>query len=277
MIRHIAYLALLALLLTTAFAGCRQEPLPESGDAIRFTVVPATVSFEETKADDGRPHDRYYLEQTTTPATLYGSYTVQANDSPVSLFDGVTLTCTEVSATGSTWTYTPSRYWVQNGKHIFRAVFPKKDGQSYNLNEDELYVVYSMLTGYDLMVASAKQDAATPVNDKVTLPFVHANAAVRICFKDANGANTDPDYEITSLKLCNLQPSSTLTYKGVTETTTASIVWSPGTRETTAYSWAASAVDPAIAVTPATGEEYATFKDWFYVVPQALVVAGEEG
>ena len=45
------YPTLAALLLTLAFAGCKQEPLPESGDAIRFAVTPAVTSGLQTKAD----------------------------------------------------------------------------------------------------------------------------------------------------------------------------------------------------------------------------------
>lgn len=271
--RYHAYPALLALLLTTAFAGCQREPLSESGGAIRFSVAPAVVSAEQTKADDGRPHGEEYLKQTTVPVKLYGGL----SGSTTLLFNGVELSCTD--ATANTWTYSPLRFWVKNSTHFFCAVFPLKgSGQSYDLSTNTLTISdYSMEGGYDLMVASAQQDAATRGSDKITLPFVHANSAVRICFKDANGANIDPDYEITSLELRNLQTSSTLTYTGVSGTTPASIAWSTGTREATAYTWTASTADPAVAVTPATGEEYVTFKDWFYVVPQALVVAGEEG
>jgi hypothetical protein len=275
--RQIAYPALFALLLTTAIAGCQREPLPESRGIISFSVSSVAVSTEETKVDDGKPHGESYLIQTTTPARLFGRYTETGSTTSVQLFEGVSLSCTDV--TGNIWIYTPSRYWAQNGFHDFCAVFPLKgSGQSYDLSTNTLTISdYSMEGGYDLMVASAQQDAATRGSDKITLPFVHANSAVRICFKDANGANIDPDYEITSLELRNLQTSSTLTYTGVSGTTPASIAWSTGTREATAYTWTASTADPAVAVTPATGEEYVTFKDWFYVVPQALVVAGEEG
>lgn len=258
--RYLAYPALLALLLTTAFAGCQREPLSGSGDAICFSVAPAVVSAEQTKADDGRPHGEGYLLQTTVPVKLYGGL----SGSTDLLFNGVELLCTDAQA--NTWTYSPLRFWVKNSTHNFRAVFPPKDsGQSYDVASDELTVVYDMASSYDLMVASAEQETATRTSNQVNLPFEHACAALRFRFTDANG-DTAPNFEITSLELQNLSKTGTLTYKGVSGTAAASMNWAPDARVAAAYTWTASTSDPAMDV----DEENKMFKDWFYVIPQTL-------
>lgn len=259
--RFPAYPALVALLMTTTFAGCRQELLPESGNPIRFSVAQAVISAEKTKADDGKPHGEEYLKQTTVPVRLYGSYAGST------LFDGVELSCTD--ATANTWTYTPLRYWAQSGAHSFRAVFPlKASGQSYDAGTDQLNVTFSMAEGYDLMVASAEQDAATRTSDQVVLPFTHASAAVRFLY--GKSSEDTQSYSIKELKLQNLHTDGTLTYKGVAGTTAASMSWAPGTRVAAAYTWTASTSDPALPV----DTENTMFKDWFYVVPQTLNAGG---
>ena len=261
--RFPAYPALVALLMTTTFAGCRQDPLPESGSPIRFSVAQAVISAETTKADNGKPHGEEYLKQTTVPVRLYGSYA----GSTTPLFDGIELFCTNVSS--NVWAYSPLRYWAQSGTHSFRAVFPFKDsGQSYDAGSDKLNITFSMADGYDLMVASAEQDAATRTSDLVELPFKHACAAVRFLY--GKTSEDTQSYSIKELKLQNMQTTGTLTYTGVAGTTAASMSWTSGTRVAAAYTWTASTSDPALDV----DTENKMFKDWFYVVPQALNAVG---
>lgn len=259
--RHLAYPALAALLLTVALTGCRQEPLPASDDAIRFSVAPAEVTLQ-TKADTDKPNDSAYLITVGKEALLYGSYYVAGSADKTSLFDtgSTTLACTEVTTTGSTWSYDPLKYWDNRYSFDFRAVFPKEKVEE-NITEgsssSQVNISYAMSAGYDLMVAAATgQTKATPAAP-VTLTFTHACAAVRFLFTD--GSN---EYVLKSFQLKKIDTAGTLQYGAATP-------WTPSTSDTRVYQWSGSSWEipntpTAIPDTPAASD------GWYYVIPQTL-------
>ncbi len=256
--RHLAYPALAALLLTVALTGCRQEPLPASDDAIRFSVAPAEVTLQ-TKA--GKPNDSAYLITVGKEALLYGSYYVAGSADKTSLFGtgGTTLACTEVTATGSTWSYDPLKYWDNRYSFDFRAVFPKEkvEGNITEGSSSQVNISYAMSAGYDLMVAAATgQTKATPAAP-VPLTFTHACAAVRFLFTD--GSN---EYVLKSFQLKKIDTAGTLQYGAATP-------WAPSTSDTRVYQWSGSSWEipntpTAIPDTPAASD------GWYYVIPQTL-------
>ena len=262
--QSLSYPALLALLLTVALAGCQREPLPESGGAITFSVAPATISGEVTKAaTKADPTAKTDLFAVDKKVTVYGSYT--AAGSSVALFNGVTLKCTEVSATGSTWTYSPPKYWSEDATHKFRAVFPYDvAGKSYSAADDKLSVSGYSMGGDDLMVASAQQIAASRESNTVTLKFRHACAAVSFQFAKAKG-DTET-YSITGIKLQNVSITGDMAdddanpTKWTPSTTLGSYMW-PGTSSP----WAVveSATESPVTYTAITPE-------WVFAVPQTL-------
>ena len=259
--RHLAYPALAALLLTVALTGCQQEPLPASDDAIRFSVAPAEVTLQ-TKA--GKPNDSAYLITVGKEALLYGSYYVAGSADKTSLFGtgGTTLACTEVTATGSTWSYDPLKYWDNRYSFDFRAIFPKEkvEGNITEGSSSQVNISYAMSAGYDLMVAAATgQTKATPAAP-VPLTFTHACAAVRFLFTD--GSNT---YELRDLQLKNIATTGTLRYG-------ASTPWAPSSAAT--YQWGRTTPWPIPNADAQTGEGTAP-EGWYYVVPQTLSSAAE--
>ena len=247
--RLFAYPAILALLLTATFAGCRQEPLPEAGDAIRFSVSNAVLSAE-TKAD--RVDDI-----TNETVILYGSM-AGATD-PV--FNGTEL---NYSAETEKWAYSPLKYWVQNGTYDFRAICPSTypSGITVTGSSSEIKVSnFSMGNSFDLMVAAKTGvTSADPAGTgdsfaAVPLAFKHACAAVRFLFQD--GTN---DYYIKSFTLSGITTSGTMTYSGAD---TALPTW--GDLGTTAYSWPGTSSWEVPATYGETGLE-----GWYFVVPQTL-------
>lgn len=224
------YLATMALLLT-AFTGCRQEPLPEAGNTIRFSVAADYGLSVGTKAE------LVDLAGMQTGAIkLYGS--MAGVTTPV--FDGIALS---YSTTDSRWSYAPVQYWIQNGTYDFRAVFPAAAGVTAGSSAG-VTVNYSMATdNYDLMVASAPGISANVQvdsgNPPVGLAFQHACSAVRFLFKDG-----DKDYYLKSMTLQGVNSSGTMTYNSTgmawigTGTTAASLwsgSWSIAPTETEAY------------------------------------------
>ena len=263
-----SYLALLATLLTAAFAGCQREPVPGTDDIIRFSVASAVISAEETKvADPNKPHESDYLLQDARPIKLFGCCTETGSATRTLLFNDVSLACTDL--TTEKWEYSPLRYWVQSGAHDFRAVFPAPAAGdfSYDKDYDKLDVKFTMGVKDELLVASAQQAAASRKSDKVPLNFQHACAAVRFMFKDANG-DTAPNYSISCFELQNLFKTGTLSYNEASGTAIALSKWSyTDTADASAYLWTASDSDPVKTVSTA---DFTALYGWFFVVPQEI-------
>lgn len=201
-----------ALLLAVTLAGCRLEPLPADAVAICFSVATEVDVSTRTKAD--LVGDSGIQSGTIK---LYGSKGTEA------VFAG-----TELSYSGSAWTYSPLKYWERENAYAFRAVFPF-DASVSSGSSDEVVVAYDMASGYDLMVASSEVASAPPTDNSVPLVFQHTTAAVRFLFKDG-----DQDTYITSFELQGLITSGTMTYNNTGDlptwgsTSSATYVW-PGT------------------------------------------------
>ena len=258
------YPTLAALLLTLAFAGCKQEPLPESGDAIRFAVTPAVTSGLQTKADPSVEADLIADGKTST---VWGSLkTGSADWEKVFENQPQTVTCSKEGSSVS-WNYGATRYWVRKASYRFCSVFPTTADVQSGSGSDKVIVNYPSLPGYDLMVASSPLiDAATNGNNPVNLKFQHTGAAVRFLFaKDANDTKT---YSITGLTLQNISASGSMTYMGASNDGGASISWTPGTPGS-ASPWTGSpwAVPASTSETPFA---VITTPEWLFAVPQDL-------
>ena len=258
------YPALLALLLTAAFAGCRQEPLPETGDAIRFSVNAVDITAVETKAVSTTPTDGGNgLISDGSSVKLYGS--LAGSTTPV--FDGVSLTCTENPANTFTWSYgTPYKYWVKDGAYSFRAVYPATASIQDGSSGDEVVVSYDMASAnYDLMVGAASVTAAPPTDNTVTLQFGHACAAVRVLFTDVSGDdNSGESNVITHFELKNLNAT-----EGTYTSPAANPWFLSSTPAASVYSWPASGIGSWAVPT----DDYASIESapaWYFVIPQTL-------
>lgn len=261
------YPALLALLLTVAFASCRQEPLPEGGDAIRFSVSAVDISASETKSVSIPPTDGSGLISDGSSALLFGSLT--GSTDPV-FAAGTTLNCSKPSSI-ATWSYTNgTKYWVKGGTYSFKAVYPATASvDASQTSGDKVVVNYDMADNYDLMVGAASVTAAPPTDNTVTLQFGHACTAVRFLFTDVSGnVDTGESNIITHFELQNLVTNGVYT-------SPATNPWALGSVSTTpVYSWTGSwtvpiAADPT-AVVPADYASIGSAPAWYFVIPQSL-------
>ena len=251
-------------LLTLAFTGCQEEPLPASGDAIRFSVAPAVTSELQTKADPSVEADLIADGKTFT---AWGSLMVGTGDwEKVFENQPQTVTCSKEGSTVS-WNYGATRYWNRKANYRFCAVFPTTAAIQSGSGSDKVIVEYPNLPGYDLMVASSPIIAgATNGSNPVNLKFEHAGSAVRFLFaKKAGDAKT---YSVTSLTLQNVSAGGTMTYLGASNDGGASVSWEP---------------DAVGNATPWTGAPWSvleetsdapfasiTTPEWIFVVPQIL-------
>ena len=267
------YSVLLALLLTLALAGCRQEPLPESGDAIRFSVSDASAVSLMTKAE-GDLTDKQSLIANDSKVKLYGSYD---KNTSTAIFSGDELTC-KIAGDVVSWSYgAPVRFWDKQYTFDFRAVFPTTaDIQSGSSSASVVVNFGTTETNgdYDLMVASApgiKASEQMAKDDKtVSLKFLHACAAVRVMFNDPNvvvpAEGDDPTYNYTlqSFKLVGLHKGGTLAYTGDSSASGATVSgWTLDESATDLFAWSAG--------TPwGVPKEHTAFGGWHYVVPQSV-------
>ena len=264
-----AYPALLALLLTLALAGCRQEPLPESGDVIRFSVGTAGVSSALTKAESpALPDDQLVMDGNTV--SVWSKLSTDKGATWKELFSSLTLTKGEKG-----WDYnTASRYyWNRGAQYQFRGVFTgivtdKHDADITSGSPDKIEVKYS--GGYDLMVAATSVLAGK--SQSANLQFLHACSAVRFYFVDPN--DTD-NYSMKSFKLKNVAKTGTLAFTndGATDLDSDQVPdvnfteWKRGDLVADVYSWPTAAMVDAARPVPGTKT---ALTDWFYFVPQNL-------
>ena len=258
----LAYPALLALMLTLALAGCRQESLPETGDAIRFSVSTAGVSSALTKAElPAIPSDK--LDKVNNVVSVWGKLSTDNGATWKELFSKLPLTRGEKG-----WDYnTASRYyWNRGAQYLFRGVFTDKhDADLTSGSPDKIEVKYS--GDYDLMVAATSTPAGT--SQSANLQFLHACSAVRFCVIDPNDTEHNHGYTITGFNLRNIATTGTLAFTddGATDLDSDKVPdvniaeWTPGSLVADVYK------DDFIHV---VSWEKTLLTDWFYFVPQAL-------
>lgn len=253
----------MALLLTVSFTGCQEEPQPESGDAIRFSVAPAVTSDLQTKADPSVEADLIADGKTIT---VWGSFKVGTADwTKVFENQPQTVTCSKEGSTVS-WDYGATRYWNRRANYRFCAVFPTTAAVQDGSGSDKVIVNYPSLPGYDLMVASSPLiDAATNGSNPVNLKFEHAGAAVRFLF--AKTAGDTKTYNVTGLTLQNISVGGTMTYKGASNDGGASISWALAAAGT-ATPW--TVTKPVPEATTDVPFDIITDPEWIFTVPQTL-------
>lgn len=255
----------MALLLTVSFTGCQEEPQPESGDAIRFSVAPAVTSDLQTKADPSVEADLIADGKTIT---VWGSFKVGTADwTKVFENQPQTVTCSKEGSTVS-WDYGATRYWNRRANYRFCAVFPTTAAVQDGSGSDKVIVNYPSLPGYDLMVASSPLiDAATNGSNPVNLKFQHTGAAVRFLF--AKTVGDTKTYNVTGLTLQNIAVGGTMTYKGASNDGGASISWAPDAAGN-ATPWTGAPWNDVPETTSDVPFASIATPEWIFAVPQDL-------
>lgn len=264
------YPALLALLLMATFAGCRQEPLPASGDVLRFTVSSVGVSSATTKADPvlpaaTLPGDK--LDVNGNKVTVWGTLTEGGTSRNVFNTATLDLMCSKTGTGSATWDYSGTRYlWNPAATFQFRSVFTDNhDADIQSGSSSQITVNYS--GDYDLMAAYTAVPAAA--SQSAQLVFLHATSAVRFFVIDPSRADGESaNYTISNFALKGVSKTGTLTFTGSgSPTPVTQAEWTSATPAETAY--AATGLLKSVPNGNVTDEQ-AALTGWLYFVPQVL-------
>ena len=235
----------MAMLLTTAFVGCRQDPLAEDGNAIRFSVESAAIIDMQTKAGAELPTEADFKSKDIT---LFGIRTKGTGTE--TMFDGGTV----LKFDGTDWKYSPLRYWSQSSSYDFRAVSPAGSDVSGSAAKTGS-VTASFGSDKDLMVASNHTVSAYSI---VPLTFSHACAAVLFLFKNPVDS---PEIQITHFEVNNMYSDGTMSYSWDANLGIDIITWTPSEEKD---AWLSTDTPLTLSGT------YQSIDGWHLVVPQTL-------
>lgn len=233
------------MLLTTTFMGCRQDPMAEDGNAIRFSVESSAVIDMQTKAEAALPTEADFKSKDIL---LFGIRT--KDTSTETLFDGNT----RLTFDGTHWEYSPIRYWSQSSAYDFRAVSPA-GSDVYGSAAKTGSVSASFSSDKDLMVASNHTVSAY---NTVPLTFSHACAAVLFAFRNTADSR---EIQITHFEVNNMYSDGTMTYSWDATESKDIIAWTQSEKKD---AWLSTD-------TPLTlSNTYQSIDGWHLVVPQTL-------
>lgn len=198
MSKHNIAVALFGLLLIVV--SCQREDIPKADSENMPIEFSGVTAWLDTKADG----------ESTTSVLPSGNFKVWAhNSSNYSVF-GTSGTVVSTSDAGSTWTYSPVRYW-KPGTYNFYAVSPDNKATG-TLSEEGLKLSFeggwdlaSEQTPTDLLLATQTVDGSTQVNKdggpgKVSLTFNHMLS--QISFSARNADQTDGvELAVTGVKI----------------------------------------------------------------------------
>lgn len=255
--RKFSYMAIPALFLALALAGCQQESIPATGDVIRFSVNSVEIAPAPTKADD--------LPTVTAPTTE-----LTASGSKVKVWASLNTENPEnwkyvfapepsivIENNGTAWIYSGDKYWNRDAEYRFKAVYPF-DANIQSSSDVDLVTVNYAGTAQDLMVASSQlSNTYVKTAKTVDLAFSHTCSAIRIYLVDPDRGTNPVRFTITALRLQNLFMAGSLAYDWL------KFVWSPSGDRTTGYTWAKTTEDSD--KVPAT---YTAFTPWLFFIPQ---------
>lgn len=235
----------MAMLLTAAFVGCRQDPLAEDGNAIRFSVESPAIIDMQTKAGAVLPTEADFKSKDIL---LFGIRT--KDNGTETLFNGAT----RLTFDGTQWEYSPLRYWSQSSSYDFRAVSPAGPDVYGSAAKTES-VRASFSSDKDLMVASNHTVSAYSI---VPLTFSHACAAVLFLFKNKMGSR---EIQITHFEVNNMYSDGTMSYYWDANQSKDIIAWTQSEKKD---AWLSTDTPLTLSVT------YQSIDGWHLVVPQTL-------
>lgn len=252
--RTFTYPVIPTLFLALALAGCQQEPVPATGDVIRFSVNSVGIAPAPTKADPVIPTVQppaTHLTDSGSEVKVWASLKTSQDQNWRYVFDP--NPSIEITNGSSGWTYTGEKYWNRDANYKFMALYPVNADIQSDSNVDLLKVNYTDNT-QDLMVAVI--ELAGSGAKTVDLAFNHTCSAIRVFFVDPDRGTQDVRYKITNFQLQNLYMAGTMSndkYK---------FTWATSGERTTGYSWPGSSWN-----VPAT---YTAFTPWLFLIPQEL-------
>lgn len=218
------------------------------------------IGFSNTFVDNATRSvvDPSFKKETLPNFAVYG-YTQNGQ-----IFDGETVSSVDG---GTSWTYSPTQYWVEGNQYAFAAIAPAsvsvsdvtRTGTSVDDYKVGMTVSFTNDGKTDLLYAAANNVDANDsfmVNpDPVSLTFKHQLSKVKFSFK--NNVSGAYNIKVTDVKITDAKSSGTLTVS-----TAADNAWSNVTGNDLVLSFgAAGTTDANTAEAIAFGTEIETYNE----------------
>jgi len=154
---------------------------------------------------------------------VYG-YKVNTSGNDV-VFDDVTVSTTD----GSTWTYSPKRFWDQSAtSYTFYAVSPAATGTAATVNAETGVISSASITfagnDNDILVADKKEVANADFNNTVALVFNHIASLVDFKVKKHSNLG-DAVLAITSFSISDIDATGTFAISDAYTSTHPVVTW----------------------------------------------------
>lgn len=188
------------------------------------------IGFSNTFVDNAT---RSVVDPSFKKETL-GNFAVYGFTQNGQIFDGVTVSSND---NGSTWTYSPTQYWVEGNQYAFAAIAPAsvsvsgvtRTGTSVDDYKVEMTVSFTNDGKTDLLYAAA---ANVDANDSfmanpypVSLTFKHQLSKVKFSFK--NNVSGAYNIKVTDVKITNAKRTGTLTVSTAAENAWSNVGGNP--------------------------------------------------
>lgn len=168
------------------------------------------ISFNNAFVNNGT---RSVVDPSFTKANL-GSFAVYGFTQNGQIFDGQSVTSSDE---GETWTYTPSKYWIEGNTYTFAGIAPANtpvSGETVSGNKVHMTVNFTNENGTtDLLYAAPGQVTADEDFlgniQPVDMTFNHQLSKVKFSFINAVGESYN--IKVTNVKVTDAKKTGTLT------------------------------------------------------------------
>lgn len=242
---------LMAVAAVAMLASCSNDET--TGKAVNGN----TIKFSNTFVNNGT---RSVLDPSFTKESL-GNFKVYGYTQNGCIFDGVTVSSND---NGASWTYSPTKWWIQNNTYTFGAIAPAATAVSNpqvtngkvtmdvsftnNGTTDLLHAAPAVVTADENFMASPAP---------VAMSFNHQLSKVKFSFENSIGAGYT--MKITNIQIKNAKANGKLT---VAE---AGNSWSEQTGETNLNFGAASTTGENEAEVIANGSTVESYKEMLMI------------
>ncbi len=246
---------LMAVAAVAMLASCSNDET--TGKAVNTKAI----KFSNTFVNNGT---RSVVDPSFTKENL-GSFKVYGYTQAGCIFDGVTVSSDD---NGDSWTYSPTKWWIQNNIYTFGAIAPAATAVSNPQVTDGKVTMDVSFTNNgttDLLhaapeVVTADEDfMASPA--PVAMSFNHQLSKVKFSFENSIGAGYT--MKITNIQIKNAKANGKLT---VAE---AGNSWSEQTGETNLNFGAASTTGENVAEVIANGSTVESYKEMLMIPTDA--------
>lgn len=224
------------------------------------------IGFSNTFVDNAT---RSVVDPSFKKETL-GNFAVYGFTQNGQIFDGVTVSSND---NGSTWTYSPTQYWVEGNQYAFAAIAPASvsvSDETLTGNKVGMTVSFTNNGKTDLLYANGgafnADETFMESPQPVSLIFKHQLSKVKFSF--TNNVSGAYKIKVTNVKITDAKSSGTLTVS-----TAADNAWSNvgGTPLELAFG-AAGTTDANTADAIAFGSEVETYNEQL-MIPTASTVS----